>query len=193
VAWNPAAAIRRTIGRAPAQSSEIVGGRTIDRATARMAPRLLLCAVGSAKRPVEEVPPAASAALCTSLFFWSNRVPSLLLVDDDRNFREALAIALRLDGLQVAVCAEEDEAIRWLGRMRFDACLADTRLPALDALAVAAARSGVRLLLTGTHADLVAAAARRHPPASSVPKPVRPADLAPWLSPAPATAAAPRS
>jgi DNA-binding NtrC family response regulator len=102
---------------------------------------------------------------------------ALLVVDPDRNFREALAIALRLDGMKVVASAGTEDAMRWLSTTRFDACLADARLAGLDELAHAAARSGARLLLTGPHAEVVAAAARRHA-AAAVPKPVRPTDLA---------------
>jgi DNA-binding NtrC family response regulator len=104
-------------------------------------------------------------------------MPSVLLVDADRNFREALAIALRLDGFHVASCGSSEEAVRWLRVARFDACVSDARLGGLDGLAAAASRSGMRLLLTAPHLEVATAAARRHPRAEVIAKPIRPADL----------------
>ena len=109
-------------------------------------------------------------------------MPSVLLVDADRNFREALAIALRLDGFHVAASGSCDEAVRWLGVARFDACVSDARIAGLDGLADAARRAGMRLLLTAPHVEVTSAALRRHPHAEAIAKPFRPADLAHRLS-----------
>jgi len=107
-------------------------------------------------------------------------MPSVLLLDPDRNFREALAIALRLDGFQVAVPVPPaaDEAIRWLDVARFDACVADARIPGLDGVADAASRTGARMVLTGPHPDLLALAVRRLAGAAALPKPFGAVELA---------------
>jgi DNA-binding response OmpR family regulator len=105
-------------------------------------------------------------------------MPSLLLVDLDRNFREALAISLRLDGFQVATSPTAIDGIRFLDAARFDACVADARISGIDRLADVAARKGARLILTGPHAELIEPAARRHAGSVVLPKPFRPADLA---------------
>jgi len=41
--------------------------------------------------------------------------PTILLVEDDRDMREMLAIALRRDGYTVIEAANGDDAIEWLG------------------------------------------------------------------------------
>jgi len=105
-------------------------------------------------------------------------MPSVLLLDADRNFREALAISLRLDGFQVVGSAAADEAIRWLDAAHFDACVADARTPGLDAVADAASRTGARMVLTGPHPDLLALAVRRLEGAAALPKPFGAAELA---------------
>jgi DNA-binding response OmpR family regulator len=105
-------------------------------------------------------------------------MPSVLLVDPDRNFREALAVGLRLDGFLVGTSDSADEAARFLGAARFDACLADAFLHGLDGLAEAAERTGARLVLTGTHEELIGRAARRLRGALVLAKPFRPAELA---------------
>jgi DNA-binding response OmpR family regulator len=111
-------------------------------------------------------------------------MPSVLILDSDRNFREALAIALRLDGYHAVGSADAGEAVRWLGAARFDACVADARTPGLEGVADASARTGTRLLLTGPHPDLLALASRRHGGAATLPKPFGVAELATRLVPA---------
>jgi len=94
-----------------------------------------------------------------------------LIVDPDRNFREALAIALRLDGHAVTAAATSDEALAQLERGGRPCLVVDAHLWGVDAVLGAAARAGIRTVLTGPHADLLAHAARRHPFAEPLAKP----------------------
>ncbi|ACG71686.1 response regulator receiver protein [Anaeromyxobacter sp. K] len=101
-----------------------------------------------------------------------------LLVDADRNFREALAIALRLDGHRVEVCVGADEALALLAAGGVDCCLVDAHMPGADEVLAAATAAGARPVMTGPYADVLEQAARRHPAATALPKPFRAAELA---------------
>jgi len=103
---------------------------------------------------------------------------SFLIVDEDRNFREALAIALRLDGHDATVTAAVDDGRERLAARTFDCCVVDAHLPGADALLEAAAAAGARAIATGPYADLLAAAAARHPNAETLAKPFRAYELA---------------
>jgi len=96
---------------------------------------------------------------------------TLLLVDEDRNFREALAIALRLDGCAVAVAGSAAEARAAAGLGPFDLWVVDLRVADAEALLGEALAGPGRVVLTGPHADLLAHAARRFPGAAVVVKP----------------------
>jgi DNA-binding NtrC family response regulator len=96
---------------------------------------------------------------------------SFLIVDSDRNFREALAIALRLEGHQVTTAHGAFEALPVLGRGGIRCCVVDWAVEGADELLEAATRSGVRTVLTGVHSTLVASAARRHARVEALPKP----------------------
>lgn len=102
---------------------------------------------------------------------------SFLIVDEDRNFREALAIALRLDGHVASSCADAGDARERLACARFDCCLVDAHLPGADGLLEAAAGAGVLAVATGRYPELLAAAAARHPHAEMLPKPMRVSEL----------------
>ena len=104
-------------------------------------------------------------------------MPALVVVDADRNFREALAIALRLDGFVVTAAGNADEALERLRRGGVSACVVDVHLPGADAVAEAATRARLRLVLVGPHAELLALAARRYPGAEALAKPVLAAEL----------------
>ena len=104
---------------------------------------------------------------------------SFLIVDGDRNFREALAIALRLDGHSVMVAEAADDALGRLGNDTVDCCVIDAHLWDADVVVEAAAGAGVRTILTGPYADILACAARRHPRAEALAKPFPAAALAP--------------
>ncbi len=103
-----------------------------------------------------------------------------LIVDGDRNFREALAIALRLDGHDVEVESSADDALARVGVAfpRFDCCVVDAHLAGADALLEGARHAGARTVVTGPYADLLDHARRRHPGAEALPKPFRASDLA---------------
>ncbi len=107
---------------------------------------------------------------------------SYLIADADRNFREALAIALRLDGHRVQVAAVADDALALLAPGGISCCVVDAHLPGADALLEAAARARIRAVITGPYSDLLTHAARRHPGAEPLPKPFRAAELEPAAS-----------
>jgi DNA-binding NtrC family response regulator len=96
---------------------------------------------------------------------------AFLIVDEDRNFREALAISLRLDGHGAQVAASAEEAALHLATRRYTFCVIDAHLWDADRVVEAAGRSGASTVLTGPHADLVESAVRRHPTALALPKP----------------------
>ena len=102
---------------------------------------------------------------------------AFLIVDEDRSFRDALAIGLRLDGHLALATGDVDVACERLRVVRFDCCLVDAHLPGADTLLEIAAGAGLRAIATSTHPDLLAAAATRHPNAEALPKPFRASDL----------------
>lgn len=105
-------------------------------------------------------------------------MPTFLIADADRNFREALAIALRLDDHLALATGSAEEALARLGRGAVSCCVVDAHLPGADEVADAAARAGARVVITGPYPELLARAARRHPGAAPLPKPFRVAELA---------------
>jgi CheY-like chemotaxis protein len=102
---------------------------------------------------------------------------SVLLIDGDRNFREALAIALRLDGCAVTSAADGTEALPLLQGGAFDLCLVDLNVRGVEALLGAASALRTLVLVTGPYSELLEAAARRFPPVRALPKPFAAADL----------------
>jgi DNA-binding NtrC family response regulator len=102
---------------------------------------------------------------------------SFLIVDADRNFREALAIALRLDGHEVQAADSSDDGLARLCRGGIRCCVVDAHLAGADELLAAAASAGVRVVVTGPYPELLAFAAQRHPGAEPLPKPFGPAAL----------------
>jgi DNA-binding NtrC family response regulator len=111
-------------------------------------------------------------------FFASVRMArSFLIVDADRNFREALAIALRLDGYRALACGCTEDALAKIQEGGIGCCVVDAHLAGADALLATAVRSGLRTVMTGPYPDLLAHAARRHPQAELLPKPFRTAEL----------------
>ncbi len=103
---------------------------------------------------------------------------SFLIVDGDRSFREALAIALRLEGHEVSAVADAASARARLAQGSVDCCLVDAHLRGADALLEAASRAGARAFATGPYPDLLAAAAARRPHAGILPKPLSAQDVA---------------
>ena len=103
---------------------------------------------------------------------------SVLLIDGDRNFREALAIALRLDGCTVtATGGGGGEVLALLERGGFDLCLVDLNVTGVDGLLGAATAIRTPVLVTGPYSELLEVAARRYPPVQAMPKPFATADL----------------
>ena len=102
---------------------------------------------------------------------------AFLIVDADHNHREALAIALRLDGHAVTAAPSAKDGGAALGSGRFDCCVVDVHLAGADALLEAAERCGTCAVATGPYPELLAAAAARHPRAGTLPKPFRAQDL----------------
>jgi DNA-binding NtrC family response regulator len=102
---------------------------------------------------------------------------AFLIVDGDRNFGEALAIALRLDGHLAISTTDVQEACDRIRAVRFDCCLVDTHLPGADSLLEIASGSGIRAIATSPYEDLLAAAAARHPHAEALAKPFGVDDL----------------
>jgi DNA-binding NtrC family response regulator len=102
---------------------------------------------------------------------------AFLIVDEDHNFRDALAIGLRLDGHHAVALADPDEARVHLETLSFDCCVVDAHLPGADALLETAAASGAHAIAMGPYPELLSAAARRHPRAAALPKPFRASEL----------------
>ncbi|MFO0582602.1 MAG: hypothetical protein U0229_10035 [Anaeromyxobacter sp.] len=98
-------------------------------------------------------------------------MPAYLIVDEDRNFREALAIGLRLDGHAAQVASSADEAVLHLATGRYGVCVVDAHLWSLKRVLDACARQSAVPVLTGPHADLVNSAAEKIPSARALPKP----------------------
>ncbi len=102
---------------------------------------------------------------------------AFLIVDEDRNFRDALAIGLRLDGHRAVAVGDAEDARARLRDDGFDCCVVDAHLPGADALLEMAATAGVRAIATGPYAELLEAASARHPRAVALAKPFRASDL----------------
>jgi DNA-binding NtrC family response regulator len=105
-------------------------------------------------------------------------MPAFLILDGDRNFRDALAIALRLDGHLALATGDPAYARAQLAARAFDCCIVDAHLAGADALLESAASAGLRAFATGPYPELLAASTRRHPHAEALAKPFRPSDLA---------------
>lgn len=102
---------------------------------------------------------------------------SFLIIDEDRNFREALAIALRLDGHEAAVAATPEDARTRLAAERFTCCVVDAHIFGADVLLEAVVSSGALAVATGPYVELLDATASRHPGAATLPKPFRAFEL----------------
>ncbi len=102
---------------------------------------------------------------------------SFLIVDEDRNFREAVAIALRLDGHEAVAAATGDAALLRLGSRLFSCCVVDVHLAEVDEVLAAATAAGSRTVVTGPYPELLAAFASRHADVTTLPKPFRAFDL----------------
>ena len=107
--------------------------------------------------------------------------PSLLLVDDDANFRRALAIALRLDGLDVCEASTAEEARGNLASRRFTAVLVDLLLQDGEAHALLerlCVEQPTRLAIAcSAHPEALDAAGERIPGVARLRKPFPPSEL----------------
>ena len=128
-------------------------------------------------RLLESVPPRHFDCALHFSFFGA-RMPAFLIVDEDRNFRDALAIGLRLDGHLAVAVADAEAARAQLGAARrFDCCVVDAHLPDADGVLEIAASRGLRAIATGPYPELLEAASARHPRAEALPKPFCARDL----------------
>ncbi len=101
-----------------------------------------------------------------------------LIVDGDRNFREALAIALRLDGIDVRVAESVQAAQEALAFFSFALVVVDSLLRGADDLLGQLAASPSSLIVaTGPHPEILDRAAKRHR-VRTLEKPFQAADLA---------------
>ena len=60
--------------------------------------------------------------------------PSILITDDDRDFRETLRDAFEPRGFQTLLAADGEEALQVVGRERVDLLLLDMHMPRLDGI-----------------------------------------------------------
>ena len=58
--------------------------------------------------------------------------PTVLVVDDDPDIRESIEELLRSDGLDAAVAANGEEALRVIDQRRIDVILLDLMMPVMD-------------------------------------------------------------
>lgn len=114
-------------------------------------------------------------------------MPSFLLIDEDWNSREALAIALRLEGCEVASAGTAEGAQARLSAARFDLCVLDLHVAGAEALLAEVLGWRQPVVLTGPHADLLDRAAGRFPHLRVLEKPFGARDLlariAAWAPP----------
>jgi DNA-binding response OmpR family regulator len=103
---------------------------------------------------------------------------ALVVADADRNFREAIAIALRLDGFDVMAAGSAEEALTRIAKGGIDGCVVDVHLAGAEALLAAASGAGLRIVLVGPYPDLLDLFAQRHPGTDMLPKPLSVAELA---------------
>jgi two-component system response regulator PilR (NtrC family) len=91
----------------------------------------------------------------------SDKSPRALIVDDEPDIRELLAITLGRMQIQVATAADYASAVRQLGAERFDLVLTDMRLPDGDGLElvewIQAHRPGVPVAVITAHGNVEAA------------------------------------
>ncbi|BDG10163.1 response regulator [Anaeromyxobacter paludicola] len=108
----------------------------------------------------------------------------LLLIDGDQNFRQALAIALRLDGHAVSAVPSVEAAERELASGEFGCCVIDVRLAGAAGLLGRMARSSrACVVATAFDPDLLAETLARHPEVAALEKPFRVEDLRAVLGP----------
>jgi DNA-binding NtrC family response regulator len=86
---------------------------------------------------------------------------SILIVDDERNTCDALAVILRREGHSVALAASGESALHYVQENPADLVLSDVKMPGLDGLAVLrhihAKYAGLPVIMMSGHSDVTAA------------------------------------
>ncbi len=140
-----------------------------------MAPGLLPRARGWRGTATGALPPAPRSGRVAPFSTGCTRMAALLIVDVDRNGREALAIAARLEGLAVATAGSAAQAEALLAEGGFALLVVDCLVPGADAL-VRARAGRERILAVGHQPELLQRFARRHG-VEALAKPIGPDDL----------------
>jgi CheY-like chemotaxis protein len=104
--------------------------------------------------------------------------PSLLITDDDRDFREALRAAFEPRGFRTWLARSGEEALEIVGRERVHIALMDMHMPKWTGLETIERMRALGcalpwILMSAALDDLVVAAARRAEVCSVLAKPVR--------------------
>ncbi|MFW5920729.1 MAG: response regulator [Polyangiales bacterium] len=80
---------------------------------------------------------------------------NILVVDDDANHRQTLAIGLRLEGFEVSEAADGEQALQVADERRFDLAIVDLMMPGINGLDLARRlrfrHPGVRIVLTSAY------------------------------------------
>ena len=86
---------------------------------------------------------------------------SILIVDDERNTCEALAVILRREGHTVSSAASGDAALSCLQDFSTDLVLSDVKMPGMDGLSllsrVKSQHPGLPVVMMSGHSDVTAA------------------------------------
>jgi excisionase family DNA binding protein len=106
----------------------------------------------------------------------------VLVVDDEASVREAFAAALRAKGYDVALARDGREALKSLGREKFDLIFLDILLPYVSGASVLKAikrrePEAIVVLITGYPYHDETLSALDYGPAMLLPKPVKLADI----------------
>ncbi len=90
-----------------------------------------------------------------------NVMRRILIADDNRGHREALARILGRRGYHVTVADDGAEALRVLGEAHFDLVVTDLRMPRLDGLAllrhIRRSHPGVLVIVLSAYGDSISA------------------------------------
>jgi DNA-binding NtrC family response regulator len=85
----------------------------------------------------------------------------ILVVDDERNTREALDVILQREGYDVTIVASGEQALIHLQHHTVDLVLSDVKMPGMDGLTllqrVKAQDAGIVMVMMSGHSDVVAA------------------------------------
>ncbi|HET8624761.1 MAG TPA: sigma-54 dependent transcriptional regulator [Gemmatimonadales bacterium] len=106
----------------------------------------------------------------------------LLIVDDDADLRQSLALLLRDAGHEVVAEADPEEALRRAGREEFDLILCDVRMPRMDGLSFLRAYradrgSALLIMMSAYGSEDAAVAAMREGAYDYLRKPFRPDEV----------------